>query len=86
VSQEKPKQRRGFAAMDPAKRKAIASQGGRTAHKLGRAHKFTSEQAKIVGAKGGRAAHRSGRAHQFTREEAQAAGRKGGRPRKGDRT
>jgi general stress protein YciG len=65
--------------MDPAKVKEIASQGGRTVHELGRAHKFTSEQAKIVGAKGGRAAHRLGRAHEFTSEEAQAAGRKGGR-------
>jgi general stress protein YciG len=85
VSLEKPKQRRGFAAMDPAKRKAIASKGGKAARASGRAHKFTSGQAKTVGAKGGWAAHQSGRAHQFTREEAQAAGRKGGRPRKGDR-
>jgi general stress protein YciG len=86
VSLEKPKQRRGVAAMDPAKRRAIASKGGKAAHKLGRAHKFTSGQAKAVGAKGGRAAHRSGRAHQFTSAEARAAGRKGGRPRKGDRS
>jgi len=48
-----PKVRRGFATMTPEQRSAIASKGGKAAHRLGRAHQFTSEQAKVAGAKGG---------------------------------
>ena len=48
---------RGFAAMDPAKVSAIASKGGKAAHRLGKAHEFSSEEAKAAGAKGGRATH-----------------------------
>jgi general stress protein YciG len=73
------KSRRGFASMDPAKVRAIASQGGKAAHAQGRAHEYTSEEARAAGRKGGLEAHRRGRAHEFTAEEAQAAGRKGGR-------
>lgn len=51
-----PKQKRGFAVMDPEKRREIASRGGRRAHAEGRAHQFTKEEAAIAGAKGGRAA------------------------------
>jgi general stress protein YciG len=47
--------RRGFAAMDPDKQRAIASRGGRVAHELGRAHEFTREEAREAGRKGGRA-------------------------------
>ncbi len=47
------KQVRGFAAMDSAKHKAIASAGGRRAHELGTAHKWTSEEAREAGRKGG---------------------------------
>ena len=46
------KQRIGFAAMDPDKQKAIASQGGKSAHKRGKAHKWTSEEARAAGKKG----------------------------------
>jgi uncharacterized protein len=46
------KSRRGFAAMDPEKQRAIASKGGRTAHELGRAHEFTVEEARAAGQKG----------------------------------
>lgn len=49
--------RRGFAAMDPALVRAIASKGGRAAHAQGRAHQFTSEEARIAGTKGGNAPH-----------------------------
>src|SRR5207244_8179973 len=72
------KSRRGFAAMDPAKQREIASKGGKAAHAKGRAHEFTPEQAREAGRKGGLRAHQKGTAHQFTPEEAQAAGRKGG--------
>ena len=54
----KPKARRGFAAMDPEKRREIASRGGKKAHEMGVAHSFTSEKAKEAGSKGGSAFHR----------------------------
>jgi general stress protein YciG len=69
---------RGFAAMDPAKQRAIASKGGRAAHAKGTAHEFTPEEARAAGRKGGQAAHAKGTAHEFTPEEAREAGRKGG--------
>lgn len=47
--------RRGFAAMDPAMQRNIASKGGKAAHRKGTAHEFTSEEAKAAGQKGGRA-------------------------------
>ena len=50
---------RGFAAMTPEARKALASQGGKAAHQQGRAHEFTSASARIAGAKGGRVAQRN---------------------------
>ncbi len=43
------KQRRGFAAMDPALVAAIASKGGKSAHALGTAHRFTSAEARAAG-------------------------------------
>ena len=46
---------RGFAAMDPAKQREIASKGGRAAHQKGTAHEFTSEEARVAGRKGGEA-------------------------------
>jgi general stress protein YciG len=46
---------RGFGALDPAVRRAIASKGGRAAHAQGRAHEFTSDEAREAGRKGGRA-------------------------------
>jgi hypothetical protein len=47
---------RGFASMDPAKQREIASLGGRAAHASGNAHEFTSEEARAAGSKshGGR--------------------------------
>jgi len=38
--------RRGFAGMDPERRRQIARLGGRAAHALGRAHEFTPEEAR----------------------------------------
>ncbi len=70
--------KRGFASMDPARQREIASQGGKAAHESGNAHEFTSEEAREAGSKGGKAAHAKGTAHEFTPEEAREAGRKGG--------
>jgi len=44
---------RGFASMDPARQREIASEGGRAAHASGNAHEFTSEEAREAGRKGG---------------------------------
>ena len=44
---------RGFASMDPAKQREIASKGGRAAHDKGTAHKFDSVEAREAGRKGG---------------------------------
>lgn len=41
---------RGFASMDPDKQREIAAEGGRAAHASGRAHEFTSEEARAAGA------------------------------------
>jgi general stress protein YciG len=71
--------KRGFASMDAAKQREIASKGGKAAHQKGTAHQFTPEEARAAGRKGGQAAHFKGTAHKFTSEEARAAGRKGGR-------
>ena len=55
---EKPRpRRRGFAAMDPARIREIASKGGRAAHAAGTAHEFSSDEARAAGRKGGTAAH-----------------------------
>jgi general stress protein YciG len=71
--------RRGFASMDAARQREIASKGGRAAHEKGTAHEFTPEEARAAGRKGGQAAHSRGTAHRFTPEEAREAGRKGSR-------
>ena len=49
--------RRGFAALDPARVREIASKGGQAAHAKGSAHKFTTEEARAAGKKGGSAPH-----------------------------
>jgi general stress protein YciG len=56
--EEKPKKKRGFAAMDPEKVREIAHRGGLAVHARGTAHRFTSEQAVEAGRKGGHAPHR----------------------------
>lgn len=44
-------QGRGFAGMDPARQREIASEGGKAAHASGNAHEFTSEEARAAGSK-----------------------------------
>ena len=52
------KEDRGFASMDRAKQRGIASKGGKVAHLKGTAHEWTSEEAREAGRKGGQASHR----------------------------
>ena len=49
---------RGFASMEPNKRREIASKGGRAAHRKGTAHEWTQEEACAAGRKGGIATSR----------------------------
>jgi hypothetical protein len=73
MSQTK-KDRRGFASMDQAKQKEIASRGGKAAHEKGTAHEFTSEEAREAGRKGGVKVSQN-------REHMSQIGRKGGERR-----
>lgn len=66
--------KRGFASMDPAKQREIASKGGRAAHAKGTAHEFTTDEARVAGRKGGEAVSRD-RAHMSN------IGREGGHSR-----
>ena len=68
------KSARGFASMDTAKQKEIASKGGRAAHAKGTAHEFDSSEARAAGRKGGMAVSRN-------REHMAAIGRRGGEAR-----
>ncbi len=45
--------RRGFASMDPAEQRRIASEGGKASHASGQGHKWTAEEARAAGRKGG---------------------------------
>jgi uncharacterized protein len=65
------KSERGFASMDAGRQREIASKGGKAAHESGRAHEFSSDEARIAGRKGGEAVSRD-------REHMSAIGRKGG--------
>lgn len=68
------KSRRGFASMDPARQKEIASRGGRAAHAKGTAHEWSSDEARVAGRKGGEVVSRD-------REHMAAIGREGGEAR-----
>ena len=68
------KSRRGFASMDPARQREIASKGGRVAHEKGTAHEWSSNEARNAGRKGGVTVSRD-RAHMA------AIGREGGESR-----
>lgn len=57
--------------MDPDKQREIASKGGKAAHAKGRAHEFTSEEARLAGSKGGESVSRNS-------EHMAAIGRLGG--------
>ena len=67
------KEDRGFASMDRAKQREIASKGGKAAHQKGTAHEWTSEEARDAGRKGGIASHQR-RREQSGGQSADAAG------------
>jgi general stress protein YciG len=52
-SPAKKTSRRGFASLSPEQLRQIASRGGKEAHRLGRAHRFSYEEAKEAGKRGG---------------------------------
>ena len=60
------KEDRGFASMDRAKQREIASKGGKAAHQKGTAHEWTSEEARDAGRKGGLASHKRRREQMIT--------------------
>lgn len=96
VNPEEPKEpqkrKRGFAAMDPARHKAVAQLGGKGhsgqgkiqqreptgIHRRGFAS-LSDERKRELASLGGKAAHQQGRGHRWTPAEASAAGRIGGR-------
>lgn len=43
------KKLKGFALLNPEQRKAIASAGGKAGHAQGKAHKWTTEEARAAG-------------------------------------
>ncbi len=64
---QKARKPSGFAHLklhNPQLLHEIASKGGKAAHAMGRAHLFTSEEAKAAGAKGGKACHANKRARE----------------------
>ena len=69
-----PRSNRGFASMDRDKQREIASRGGKAAHAQGRAHEFTTDEARAAGRKGGEAVSRD-------REHMAMIGREGGQRR-----
>ena len=68
------KSKRGFASMDPARQREIASKGGRAAHAKGTAHEWSSDEARVAGKRGGEVVSRD-RAHMA------AIGKEGGEAR-----
>lgn len=50
----------GFAAMTPERRREIAMLGGQRAHQMGKAHRFTPEEARAAGKKSRRGPARKG--------------------------
>jgi general stress protein YciG len=68
------KSKRGFASMDPARQREIASKGGKAAHAKGTAHEWSTEEARRAGRKGGEVVSRD-------RSHMEAIGRAGGEAR-----
>ena len=74
----KPKQHRGFAAMDRDAHRELARAGGKAAHANGLAYRFTSEKAREAGKAGGAKTSAN-------REHMVEIGRKGGYSKRGYR-
>ncbi len=73
------KEDRGFASMDRAKQREIASKGGKAAHQKGTAHEWTSEEARDAGRKGGIASHQRRREQNQPADQGETG--EGGEPR-----
>lgn len=73
---EQSKSKRGFAGMTPEQRREIASRGGKSAHAQGKAHRFTSDEARVAGKIGGQKLVAT-----LGREHMQSIGRNGGNSR-----
>jgi len=58
-NQQNSKNKRGFASMDSARQRAIASKGGKAAHQQGVAHQWSPEEARAAGRKGGESVSRN---------------------------
>ncbi len=48
-----PARKRGFGSMDPSQVRELARRGGQAAHRSGKAHEFSSDEARAAGRKGG---------------------------------
>lgn len=90
------KRLRGFAAMDQARQREIASKGGRAAHEKGTAHEFSRDEARAAGRKGGEVVsqnrrhmadigRKGGERVSQDRDHMAQIGRKGGEAVSGDR-
>jgi hypothetical protein len=73
MSEVGEKKLRGFAAMDPERRRAMGRKGGKMAHENGTAHEFTSEEA----VEAVKELHKAGKVKLWTSESARRAGIKG---------
>lgn len=76
---EKPKSRRGFASMDPEKRRLISSLGGKSVPAEKRSFSQSSDLAARAGATGGRNTPPEKRSFSLDRDLASKAGKEGGR-------
>ena len=75
---QKPKSKRGFAAMDPELQKQIASKGGRSVAPEKRSFALNKELASDAGRKGGLSVPSEKRSFSKDPKLASDAGRKGG--------
>ena len=66
--------RGGFHGISASRQREICSLGGKAAHAQGRAHEFTSEEARVAGRRGGEVVSRD-------RQHMAMIGRLGGRAR-----
>jgi uncharacterized protein len=73
------KQKRGLALLSVERRREIASAGGKTAHRIGRAHEFSSEEGRRAGRKGGLSVSRD-------RDYMRSLGKKGGQAKAHNRS
>jgi general stress protein YciG len=78
TKEPKPKSKRGFASMDPEKRRAIASMGGKSVPAESRSFSQNTDLASKAGRKGGRSVAPENRSFSKDPALASAAGAKGG--------